>query len=581
MSSNSRRPQHKFDPAPLTRCRLVAGLAILCATVACASAAEQAPSQSPYRPVSAQSNNATAIATLDGRSVNSQISPSQQKSTNIVIADLNPPRTSKTKIRLWLPAAVLDGRNGDYTLKLSSQRDVTDNLIVDPAGEWYRFTRYIHAHRLSLTIEGDAHLLPQTVGCKTLDDATANIGSTEPQGRPSAATKRTHIGLEEGGDPAREVLFVRDCVAYRIIVECPEDSPPPKCKDALQKRLNGFDPGTVLTPVDDETGQLRKMLQVDNLRTLNVPGLRALRSNREDQPIVAPATRNGSAYANTFAFVEPGQAVYRQYLAPKGCTLAEPIEPTVLPLKSPYARYVFAPPDLMKRFPIALKAGQNAFANSQIFTQGGEFLLKAKPTGDKNVSAESLKDVGKRCPAEKATITAAVGERGDPINFAMPWTDTFCEWRGNSWHQAFCRYGGRAAKGPHYGVDIRSTTEAIDALETVVSVSDGVVVEVSGSGISTGHAVKVRSKHLVFVYRHMLPAHSPFQKLAPRNEPRLQLGDRVAAGEVLGRVGNYMGGVGGTTKHLHFEMEAPLPKSILLGSSCLVQRDDGQQGYRI
>jgi len=41
------------------------------------------------------------------------------------------------------------------------------------------------------------------------------------------------------------------------------------------------------------------------------------------------------------------------------------------------------------------------------------------------------------------------------------------------------------------------------------------------------------------------------------------------AGQVIGIMGDFMDTPGGTTKHLHFEIEAPVPKSVLLGPVCV------------
>ena len=105
-----------------------------------------------------------------------------------------------------------------------------------------------------------------------------------------------------------------------------------------------------------------------------------------------------------------------------------------------------------------------------------------------------------------------------------------------------------------------------------MSVSDGVVVEVDtkkrtgGLPPYQGFVVKIRSKHLIFVYRHMNPDLSPFRTGAPN---RLKLGDSVKAGQPIGVMGDFMDGPAGTTKHLHFEIEAPVPKAVLLGPPCI------------
>jgi predicted nucleotidyltransferase len=88
----------------------------------------------------------------------------------------------------------------------------------------------------------------------------------------------------------------------------------------------------------------------------------------------------------------------------------------------------------------------------------------------------------------------------------------------------------------------------------------------------------VRSKHLIFVYRHMNPDLSPFRAGAP---DRLQLGDSVKAGQRLGVMGDFMDGPAGTTKHVHFEIEAPVPKAVLFGSPCIRHDEKTKTDVRV
>src|SRR5450756_1466379 len=165
----------------------------------------------------------------------------------------------------------------------------------------------------------------------------------------------------------------------------------------------------------------------------------------------------------------------------------------------------------------------------------------------------------------------------------MRWADTFCEWRGKSYTQLFCAASGQLAmKGPHFGVDIRSWSTNVDDDVPIVSASDGIVVEVDtqrlGDVTWEGFVVKIRSQHLIFVYRHMKPDKSPFRHDDPNH---LALGDRVAAGQLIGYMGKYLDGPNGTTKHLHFEIEAPVPKAVLLGPACLYSVGKKQTPVRV
>ncbi|MGY3591503.1 hypothetical protein ACVIGB_008918 [Bradyrhizobium sp. USDA 4341] len=282
-----------------------------------------------------------------------------------------------------------------------------------------------------------------------------------------------------------------------------------------------------------------------------------------------------------FRYMPPGLHRVRQYLAPTDCNQIANAADFTVERRTPYSRLVFGGPDLMLRFPLILAADRQAFPNSQIFGPGGTFFATEDGDGRSDTYFEKK---CKKVPKTDGTLgEMGPSNYGDARNFAMPWSDTFCEWRGNDFTQPFCAPEGKPAmKGPHYGTDIRAWSQSAHDRVDVVSVSDGVVVEVDsqqrGGGLPCyqGFVVKIRSKHLIFVYRHMNPDLSPFRAGAP---DRLKLGDNVKAGQPIGVMGDFMDGPAGTTKHLHFEIEAPVPKAVLFGPPCT--RKDAKTGVSI
>ncbi|WP_456720541.1 MULTISPECIES: M23 family metallopeptidase [unclassified Bradyrhizobium] len=485
---------------------------------------------------------------LDGRpnAVSRVNSIGRAPTTRLEFGQSGRPISRNTAITILLPR---DALAGDEFVAGESR-----SIVIDPdGGSWYRYVDSKPAY--TLTIEGDDRLLVSAQGCASKGDRYEYLGTAYKSGASVA-------DQEEG--PNKEVLFVEDCVPYRLVVECASSASYRDCVDAKKIIGDAFRTSLVRT-------KSLKLPDADLQRSL------AATNGREVlQPYPRPA---GSE--SEFRYMPPGLHRVRQYLAPTDCNKIADAADFNVDRRTPYSRLVFGGPDLMLRFPLILAANRQAFPNSQIFGPGGTFFVTQD--GDGRSDDYFLKKC-KKVPKTDGTL----GEMGpvnygDARNFAMPWSDTFCEWRGNDFTQPFCAPEGKPAmKGPHYGTDIRAWSQSMHDHVDVVSVSDGVVVEVDsqqrGGGLPPyqGFVVKIRSKHLIFVYRHMNPDLSPFRAGAP---DRLKLGDNIKAGQPIGVMGDFMDGPAGTTKHLHFEIEAPVPKAVLFGPPCT--RKDAKSGVSI
>jgi murein DD-endopeptidase MepM/ murein hydrolase activator NlpD len=481
------------------------------------------------------------VRPLDGRitPVAPAISAIRSGTVIKVIRDGQTVRTLTTEIPVKLPAGILDRGGATPRLSLTDRQ----GFVVDPdKGEWYLLID--HHNGFDLSVEGDNRLVTSSDACTRPADRNAFLGST-------STLLKTITDREEG--PKREVLSVENCIPYRAVLECGEVT---GC-DKLKKNLPDSFIANLIT-----------------LKELEIPeriAPRALLQPARDDRLDAQLRPAGTA--GEFKYKSPGTTLIRQYAPPQRCVAKGREFP--VNRETPYSRLVFAGPDLVKRFPIVLTGEQKAVANSQIFAPGGSFFAEDDGSG-RSPKEFKNKEFKKKCP--EISYDDTMGSFGhedefDDRNFTMPWVDTFCEWRSNAYTQPFCaRIGARATRGPHYGVDIRSWNNEMDENVPIVSVSDGVVVEVGTKkhedGIWEGFVVKIRSQHLIFVYRHMRPDQSPFSQSSPN---RIALGDRVAAGQLIGYMGKFLDEPKGTTKHLHFEIEAPVPKAVLLGPACLFQ----------
>jgi murein DD-endopeptidase MepM/ murein hydrolase activator NlpD len=133
---------------------------------------------------------------------------------------------------------------------------------------------------------------------------------------------------------------------------------------------------------------------------------------------------------------------------------------------------------------------------------------------------------------------------------AYPWRDNFCE--GRSYYVAQCPAGMG-----HQGQDIRAadcsrTSTGDDRCgehhDDVVAVRDGTILRARGQE-AVYLVINTPTEHIRFRYLHMRP------KLL--DAAGVVSGRRVAAGEVLGPIGNFSQHENGTSYHLHFDIQVP------------------------
>lgn len=188
------------------------------------------------------------------------------------------------------------------------------------------------------------------------------------------------------------------------------------------------------------------------------------------------------------------------------------------------------------RFPIEQAP---AYANSQSFMNWGDCYLKGR------FPRPHDKGDTYRC---KLNDKKLVFDESAADNYSYPWQDNFCETR--DFHAGQCP-GGFG----HQGQDIRPATCELKNGEAdrcipdrygVVAVRDGVVVR-NEKQQALLLLVNSRTEHVRFRYMHMTP-----DKL---NADGMVHGRRVAEGERIGVVSNYQGFQGGTTTHLHFDLQ--------------------------
>jgi hypothetical protein len=181
-----------------------------------------------------------------------------------------------------------------------------------------------------------------------------------------------------------------------------------------------------------------------------------------------------------------------------------------------------------------------AFANSQSFLTWGD----CNQTGRSPVPHAKGQAYHCRVNDKPLAFDEKAGE-----NYSYPWRDNFCEDR--SFQAAQCP-GGFG----HQGQDLRPSScelknegadRCIADLHGVVAVRDGVIVR--GHGQEAAFLlVNDPGEHIRFRYLHMQP-----QQL---DVDGVTYGRRVAEGEKIGMVSNYQDYAGGTTAHLHFDVQA-------------------------
>jgi hypothetical protein len=133
-------------------------------------------------------------------------------------------------------------------------------------------------------------------------------------------------------------------------------------------------------------------------------------------------------------------------------------------------------------------------------------------------------------------------------NYAYPWRDNFCERRGFEVGQ--CPFGIG-----HQGQDIRPAQcepppgeDRCERHDDLVAVRGGVILR-SPKQEAAYLFVNSANEHIRFRYLHMNPS--------KMDQDNLLSGRRVYEGEVIGQVGNFSNKAGGTSYHLHFDVQVP------------------------
>jgi murein DD-endopeptidase MepM/ murein hydrolase activator NlpD len=135
-----------------------------------------------------------------------------------------------------------------------------------------------------------------------------------------------------------------------------------------------------------------------------------------------------------------------------------------------------------------------------------------------------------------------------PPNYSYPWRDNFCERRGFPVGQCPAGIG-------HQGQDIRPPrcqpppgSDRCTPRHDLVAVRDGAILRAPKQEAAY-LVVNTETEHIRFRYLHMSPA--------KMDQDRVLSGRRVYEGEVIGQVGNYSKREGGTSYHLHFDIQVP------------------------
>ena len=181
-----------------------------------------------------------------------------------------------------------------------------------------------------------------------------------------------------------------------------------------------------------------------------------------------------------------------------------------------------------------------AYTNSQSFMNWGN----CDHTGRVRLGGRG-KDATYRCRVNTVRLV-----HDETKNYAYPWRDNFCE------HRYF--YVGQCPAGlGHQGEDIRPSAcklrnQGADRCEPyqddVVAVRDGVALRDPGEQ-ALYLVVDTPGEHIRFRYLHMNPH--------MLDAAGLTNGHALREGEVLGPVGDYGRREGGTTYHLHFDVQVP------------------------
>ncbi|MBI3704920.1 MAG: peptidoglycan DD-metalloendopeptidase family protein, partial [Rhizobiales bacterium] len=187
------------------------------------------------------------------------------------------------------------------------------------------------------------------------------------------------------------------------------------------------------------------------------------------------------------------------------------------------------------RFP--MKAAP-AFANSQSFNNWGDCDFTGRSRG--------------RLRGKGTPYSCKVNGRplvfDESKNYAYPWRDNFCE------HRRF--FVGQCPGGEgHQGQDIRPSNctmfnEGADRCKPyqhdIVAAHDGVILRAHKQE-AVYLFINTPTTHMRVRYMHMNPNQLDGDGIVS--------GKQVAAGETIGKVGNYNKKERGTTYHLHFDMQ--------------------------
>ncbi len=195
------------------------------------------------------------------------------------------------------------------------------------------------------------------------------------------------------------------------------------------------------------------------------------------------------------------------------------------------------------RFPMAHAP---AYTNSQSFMNWGNCDL----TGRVALGGHG-RDEAYRCRVNEVPLF-----NDETRNYAYPWRDNFCEHRYYAVTQCPAGLG-------HQGEDIRPSScklrnEGADRCEPyqdqVVAVRDGIVWRETGDE-ALYLIADAADEHVRFRYLHMNPHMLDLAGMVS--------GHVLTEGEVLGPVGDYGKREGGTSYHLHFDMQVPTRRGWL------------------
>jgi murein DD-endopeptidase MepM/ murein hydrolase activator NlpD len=138
------------------------------------------------------------------------------------------------------------------------------------------------------------------------------------------------------------------------------------------------------------------------------------------------------------------------------------------------------------------------------------------------------------------------GDKSDAPNSFYPWRDNFCEARSFSVGQCASGYG-------HQGEDIRpgACPSKVEGgcdpkQQPIFAVRDGVMIRSPKQQAATLQ-INSRTEHIRFRYMHMNPS--------AMDADGVLSGRRVAEGERIGVVSNYLDHPNGTSRHLHFDVQ--------------------------